>query len=212
MVPWPKLAGGVLREQWQSHFEGRHVAHGPHVAHHSSDQSDDYYPAQVQSNPNISEADPTKQVPGFVVPIRIRRHLPANISHTSPVYLFEIEGTNRAVVAANGLPYNVNPADIPAGANNSRFPFRTASKHKIPDTRTTTTAASARCPAAFRCSKTACSWAELACFSRAPMAMPTSSRTSNSLIRSRPHCSARTAFWRYCPYGWLLLRLAAVVA
>ena len=70
---------------------------------------------EVQSNPDISETDPTKQGPGFVAPIGLGGHFPPDISHTPPVDLFEIEGTNRAVVATNGLPYNVNPANVPPG-------------------------------------------------------------------------------------------------
>jgi uncharacterized protein GlcG (DUF336 family) len=70
---------------------------------------------EVQSNPDSSETDPTKQGPGFVAPIGVGGHFPPDISHTPPVDLFGIEGTNRAVVASNGEPYNVDPSNIPAG-------------------------------------------------------------------------------------------------
>ncbi len=89
---------------------------------------------EVQSNPDISETDPTKQGPGFVAPIGLGGHFPADISHTPPVDLFEIEGTNRAVVAANGLPYNVNPADIPPGQT-IPIPFSYGQQTQDPGTR-----------------------------------------------------------------------------
>jgi uncharacterized protein GlcG (DUF336 family) len=70
---------------------------------------------EVQSNPDSSETNPTKQGPGFVAPIGLGGHFPPDISHTPPVDLFEIEGTNRSVLAPNGLPYNVPPGLIPPG-------------------------------------------------------------------------------------------------
>ena len=86
-----------------------------------------------------------------MAPIGLGGHFPADISHTPPVDLFEIEGTNRAVVAANGLPYNVDPTIF--RRQTIPIPFSTASKRKIRGTRTIITVASAHCPAAFRCSR-----------------------------------------------------------
>jgi uncharacterized protein GlcG (DUF336 family) len=60
---------------------------------------------EVQANPDPSETDPTKQGPGFVAPIGIGGQFPAGINNTPLVDLFEIEGTNRAVVS-NGTAYN----------------------------------------------------------------------------------------------------------
>ncbi|HEY2759254.1 MAG TPA: hypothetical protein VGI75_00885, partial [Pirellulales bacterium] len=67
---------------------------------------------EVQADPDPNVADPTQQGPGFVGPIGIGGHFPADIAHTPPVDLFEIEGTNRAVVAPNGQPYGEDPANI----------------------------------------------------------------------------------------------------
>jgi uncharacterized protein GlcG (DUF336 family) len=52
---------------------------------------------EVQSNPDPSETDPTKQGPGLVAPIGLGGHFPPDISHTPPVDLFGIEQSNRAI-------------------------------------------------------------------------------------------------------------------
>ena len=67
---------------------------------------------EVQADPDPNVPDPTQQGPGFVAPIGVGGHFPADIAHTPPVDLFEIEGTNRAVVAPNGQPYGEDPANI----------------------------------------------------------------------------------------------------
>jgi uncharacterized protein GlcG (DUF336 family) len=85
---------------------------------------------EVQSNPNAAETDPTKQGPGYIAPIGIGGHFPADIAHTPPVDLFAIEHTNRAVLTGPGADmvfgtpddevYNIDPADIP---NSKQIPI-----------------------------------------------------------------------------------------
>jgi uncharacterized protein GlcG (DUF336 family) len=66
---------------------------------------------EVQSNPNITETDPTLQGPGYIAPIGIGGHFPADIAHTPPVDLFAIEHTNRAVLTGPGADMVFGTAD-----------------------------------------------------------------------------------------------------
>jgi uncharacterized protein GlcG (DUF336 family) len=91
---------------------------------------------EIESDPNV--LDPQLRGPGFVAPIGIKGHFPADIPQTPQVDLFAIEHTNRdsinnpgpngiRQVGADGLPapgsddirlsgrFNIDPAFVPAG-------------------------------------------------------------------------------------------------
>lgn len=79
---------------------------------------------EVEGNPNASEADPTKQGPGYVAPVGLGAHFPPGILRTPPVDLFGIEHTNRDNLIQPGPDgllgtaddigrFNIAPGDIP---------------------------------------------------------------------------------------------------
>ncbi|MEK6259090.1 MAG: heme-binding protein [Planctomycetota bacterium] len=69
---------------------------------------------EVESNPNSTVS--TTQGPGFVAPIGIGGHFPADIAHTPPVDLFDIEASNRDSTIIPGRDrFNIDPANVPTG-------------------------------------------------------------------------------------------------
>src|SRR5262249_15223483 len=68
---------------------------------------------EVQSNPNATETNPRKKGPGYVAPIGLGGHFPADIAHTPPVDLFAIEHTNRAVLTGKGPDGKLGPTILP---------------------------------------------------------------------------------------------------
>ncbi len=69
---------------------------------------------EVESNPNSVVS--TIQGPGFVAPVGIGGHFPADIAHTAPVDLFDIEASNRDSTIIPGRDrFNIDPANVPAG-------------------------------------------------------------------------------------------------
>lgn len=84
---------------------------------------------EVQGNPNITDPNSTIRGPGFVAPIGLGAHFPADVTYTPPVDLFAIEHTNRDSFSnpgadnikgtADDIDYlyrlNINPAFVPAG-------------------------------------------------------------------------------------------------
>ena len=57
---------------------------------------------EVQSNPDIFDANSTLRGPGFVAPIAINSHFPARVNFTPQVDLFQIEHTNRDTTVSPG--------------------------------------------------------------------------------------------------------------
>ena len=84
---------------------------------------------EVESNPNIPDADSPIRGPGFVGPIGLGGHFPPEVQHTPQVDLFAIEHTNRDSLLAPGPDgikgtaddftlrgrFNIDPAFVPAG-------------------------------------------------------------------------------------------------
>ncbi len=84
---------------------------------------------EVQGNPNITDPNSTIRGPGFVAPIGLGAHFPADVTYTPLVDLFAIEHTNRDSFSnpvqdnikgtADDIDYlyrlNINPAFVPAG-------------------------------------------------------------------------------------------------
>ncbi len=69
---------------------------------------------EVESNPNSAVS--TIQGPGFVAPVGIGGHFPADVAHTAPVDLFDIEASNRDSTIIPGRDrFNIDPANVPAG-------------------------------------------------------------------------------------------------
>lgn len=69
---------------------------------------------EVESNPNSAVS--TTQGPGFVAPVGIGGHFPADVAHTPPVDLFDIEASNRDSTIVPGRDrFNIDPANVPAG-------------------------------------------------------------------------------------------------
>lgn len=86
---------------------------------------------EVQSNPNIADANSTDRGPGYVAPIGVGGHFPPNIAYTPQVDLFLIEHTNRDSYlnpgpdhvkgTADDLPlttrFNIDSSFVPAGSS-----------------------------------------------------------------------------------------------
>lgn len=82
---------------------------------------------EVEADPNSTV--PTIQGPGFVAPIGLGGHFPANVENTPPVDLFNIEASNRVSTTNPGKgAFNIDPANVPAGKQlNALISYGTAS-------------------------------------------------------------------------------------
>ena len=117
---------------------------------------------EVDSNPNIPDPNSTVHGPGFVAPIGIGGHFPPGVLNTPQVDLFDIEHTNRDChrhqTAGRGpLQHPARRRSSPACATSAAGLLRLQCVciETLPTTRNR--AASPRCPAAFRSTRTA-SW------------------------------------------------------
>jgi uncharacterized protein GlcG (DUF336 family) len=84
---------------------------------------------EVESNPNIPDANSTQRGPGFVAPVGAGAHFPPGVPNTPEVDLFAIENTNRdglispgpdgVLGTADDIPltgrFDINPNFVPAG-------------------------------------------------------------------------------------------------
>ncbi len=176
----------------------------------------------MQADPDANVPDPTQQGPGFVAPIGIGGHFPADIAHTPPVDLFEIEGTNRAVVAPNGQPYGEDPANI---AQSIPSPVAYGVQSSDPGHENDIGRGIGTLPGGIGLYKLDPNFVDpkthkpipvlvggIGVFFPGPTGYADVEQNFHRPIKNKPHCSAKTHHWHSWPNTWLLLPPAGRLA